>query len=201
MYLPPAFKARDLEACHSLINNFSFATMIALPSIEISHIPLLLEHENDKSYLRGHIARANPLHKLLENQPELLCIFNGPHAYISPSYYQSTSLNVPTWNYAVVHAKGRVTLVDTDKLIKILDNSVKKHESKLKQPWAIDWANELSHKKLNGIIGFEIEISHIEGKFKLSQNRTPDEKANVIKELTASSNVDDQLLALFMQQE
>ena len=201
MYLPPAFSAQDLKSWYNLIDNYALATVIALPEAEISNIPLLLAHENGKSYLRGHIARANPLHQLLKCNPDLLCIFNGPHGYISPSYYHSEALNVPTWNYAVVHVKGQARLVDTTQLISILDASIDKHEAKLKQPWSIDWNNELAHKKLNGIIGFELEISHIQGKFKLSQNRTIEEKNNVMRELAGSTNPDDQILASFMDQE
>ncbi len=203
MYLPPAFSAKDITAWHKLIADYPLANVIAIPHIEISNIPLLLEHEGDKSYLRGHIARANPLYNILsQDNPYLLCIFNGPHGYISPGYYLDTTapgFNVPTWNYAVVHISGHAKLVDSNQLIKILDNSITKFESQRQYPWTIDWQNMLARKKLDGIIGFEVEISYMQGKFKLSQNRTATDQTSVIAGLNASSNHNDQVLAEFMR--
>lgn len=200
MYMPPAFSVSDIQLCYQLIENYSFATLIAIPEMEISHLPLFLHKENDKYIIRGHMAKANPLVHQFENTVDVLCIFNGPHGYISPTYYQSDALNVPTWNYAVVHVKGRGRLTNKDSLINTLDFSVHKFESLRDTPWSIDWKNELATKKLNGIVGFEIEITDIQGKFKLSQNRTLDEQSNVVNGLTQSNNHDDNALAIFMQQ-
>ena len=201
MYLPAAFSVEDLQAWHNLINDNPLATVIAIPHLEISNIPLFLEHENEKIYLRGHLARANPLYKLLTQENlKLLCIFNGPHGYISPKYYLGDNFNVPTWNYAIVHVSGQASLTDTDRLIKILDKSIDKFESGSENAWSIDWNNPLAEKKLSGIAGFEIEISHIQGKFKLSQNRTTEEKSGVIASLSKSSHPEERILATFMEQ-
>ena len=200
MYLPAAFSVEDIKAWHKLIHDYPLATVIAIPQIEISNIPLILEHESGKIYLRGHLARANPMYKILtEQNPTLLCIFDGPHGYVSPSYYPGDNFNVPTWNYAVVHVFGQARLTDTNSLIKILDKSIDKFESINETGWSIDWSNPQAEKKLAGIAGFEIEINHIQGKFKLSQNRTSEEKSGVIARLSKSSKHDERALAAFME--
>lgn len=197
MYLTKAFTSDDLSKWYALIDNYSLSTVIATSHMEISNIPLMLHHLDGKSFLRGHLARANPLFKILESGDcPLLCIFNGPNGYVSPSYYPNGNFNVPTWNYAVVHVSGTANLVDTDKLIQILDESINKFELNKLNQWSIDWKNALAIKKLDGIAGFEVEINHIQGKFKLSQNRTLEEIQEVVSGLEQNSNE----LASFMKQ-
>ena len=126
------------------------------------------------------MAIANSHWKDLESV-DVLCIFHGPHGYISPSWYVDPG-NVPTWNYAVVHAHGRAKLIrDTEGIEAILSKLVERHESQFENPWHYELPEEARVKLIKAIIGFEIEISSIEGKFKLSQNRSAPDRAGAIQ--------------------
>ena len=134
------------------------------------------------------MARANPQWHDLVSEQEVLVIFQGPHAYISPSWYE-VDLSVPTWNYTVVHAYGIPRLIEeSEELYKLLKTLLETHEAQFENPWPFQLPDDYLQKMIRGIVGFEIEITRLEGKFKLSQNRTEAERENVIAVLQESSD-------------
>ncbi|HEY2009105.1 MAG TPA: FMN-binding negative transcriptional regulator [Rhizomicrobium sp.] len=173
MYIPDHFREARPEVLHDAIRLIGFATLVTHDvqgGLEANHLPMLLE----SNVLRGHVARANPVWKAGEG--EALAIFLGPHAYVSPSWYPSkaeTGKAVPTWNYITVHAKGRIRwLQDADWLRAHVTRLSETHESPRPEPWTIDEAPQsYIAAMLKGIVGFELEIAELEGKYKLTQNR------------------------------
>jgi transcriptional regulator len=175
MYIPKAFCEDDLTTLHALMQNDSFATLITqhdgVPFA--SHLPLLLRpEEGPYGTLVGHMARANPQWRDFDATREVLVIFQGPHAYISPSWYE-VHPSVPTWNYAAVHAYGTPQLIDDSAtLYELLHALVHTYEAPMPQPWAFDLPADYVHNMMQGIVGFTMRISRLEGKCKLSQNRS-----------------------------
>lgn len=196
MYQPAMFREVNQAVLHELIRDFSFATVMVMHSdgVEISHLPLVLDTTKQK--LIGHIAKANPLFKILSAAAAAVTvIFNGEHGYISPSYYLQPEQSVPTWNYAVVHALGVISLItDENRLMEILDHLQSQHDVT-----TTDWSNPKMSAQLKGISGFEINIRELQGKFKLSQNRTIDNQQHIIQNLAKSKLTSDVKLAEFMQ--
>jgi transcriptional regulator len=169
MYIPDAFREARPEVLHDAMRRIGFATLIT-QGLEANHLPMLLQD----GFLRGHVARANPVWKTGEG--EALAIFLGPHAYVSPSWYPSkaeTGRAVPTWNYITVHAKGRIRWIqDADWLRAHVTVLSQTHESPRPEPWTIDEApGSYIEAMLKGIVGFELEIAQLDGKYKLTQNR------------------------------
>lgn len=152
-----------------------------------THLPLVTRENGTELVLRGHVAKANPHWRHLEADPRCLTIFHGPHSYISPTNY-STRENVPTWNYGTVHAYGNArTFHSSEDLLGILHELIPMFEP----PYADQWAklNETYRQRMLGhIVGFEIAVTKIEAKFKLSQNRTKDEQQKVIESLGRASD-------------
>ena len=136
-----------------------------------SHLPLLLETDaGPNGSLIGHLARANPQWQGVDGQ-QVLAVFSGPHAYVSPSFYEAENV-VPTWNYVAVHVYGTLRVLDDPELLtKILDKSVKMYEQNRPSPWLLDADTAYFEKMVRAIVGFRIEIDRIEGKWKLSQNQ------------------------------
>ncbi len=170
---------RDTAAIHDLIRRYSFATVISsgTQGLVISHLPLLLDAMGGpQGKLIGHLARANSHSKLLADAP-VTCIFHGPHGYLSPAWYVD-QLSVPTWNYAVAHVQGQSRLIeDTAHIEEILAATVDKHEAAAGTGWRYDLPTEFRERLVKTIVGFEIEITSLEGKFKLSQNRKGADKS------------------------
>ncbi len=191
MYIPKAFREDDYNTLHNLMREYSFATLITqhegVPFA--THIPFILDsRRGPKGTLQAHMARANPQWHDFNNGQEVLVIFQGPHAYVSPSWYE-VELSVPTWNYAVVHAYGIPRLIeDGEELYELLKILIETHEAKFENPWAFQLPVDYLQKMIRGIVGFEIAITRLEGKFKLSQNRTVSERENVIAALQESSD-------------
>src|SRR5436305_5778236 len=189
MYIPKAFREDDLNTLHQLMREYSFATLITqhegVPFA--THLPFILDSQRGANgTLLAHMARANPQWHDFNSEQEVLVIFQGPHAYVSPSWYE-VELSVPTWNYAVVHAYGIPRLIeDGEELYQLLKILIKTHESQFKNPWPFQLPHDYLRKMIRGIVGFEIEITGIEGKFKMSQNRTESERENVIAALQES---------------
>jgi len=183
-YNPKTFKKDELPKLHQFINKFNFATIITTPSggLTISHLPLLLDSSRGRfGILQGHCAKANAHWKDFETGTNVVCIFNGPHGYISPSWYVDP-LNVPTWNYAVVHISGKAkTITEANALDEILAQTVQKHESEFEKPWLYKLPDEFKSDLHKAIVGFEIEIEAIEGKFKLSQNRSREDWQSAVR--------------------
>lgn len=204
MYIPSAFKIEDGERLRAFIEANAFATVISESSNRLfaSHLPLLLEGKPDGgAFLSGHLALANPQSRDFETGKEVLCVFQGPHSYISPAWYQ-TSPAVPTWNYAAVHVYGRPSLItDQTRLAAVLDETIRRYEGGNAEAYQVSLPPEYRAKMMKGIVGFQITISRIEGKFKLGQNRSPEDVASVYEQLRASSSPDARGLADFMREQ
>jgi transcriptional regulator len=194
MYIPAQFEQPDIEVMHELIRNRPFATLVTLGAngINANHIPLHLEPTPEPfGVLRGHIARANPLWRDLAADVETLAIFHGPDAYISPSLYatkQETGKVIPTWNYTVVHAYGSLRIIDDAVWVRAqLEALTQQHEAALPEPWAMSDAPEDSTERLLGaVVGIEMVITRLIGKWKVSQNQPPQNQRSVIQGLNAS---------------
>lgn len=199
IYLPEHFHETDLDALQDLMESNSFATLISPDAGDplITHLPLLLDRERGAyGTLLGHFARANPHWQRLQERPAVLAIFHGPHSYVSPAWY-GVHPAVPTWNYAVVHAAGRARLLqDPAALENITRRLVHTFESPRPTPWRLDLPVGFHEQMLRAIVGFEIDIERLSGKFKLSQNRTADDRRRVIEALEAGSPADVELAAL-----
>jgi len=178
MYIPAAFRETRLEVLHALIREHSFATLISEVNGELfaTHMPFVLDSTRGANgTLRGHMARANPHWQSFSQTQASLVIFRGPHAYISPSWYLSEPA-VPTWNYSTVHAYGTPTLLSEWKDVRtLLEDTVNTFESAFAKQWSTTRAGEDYIARLGqAIVAFEIPISRLEGKRKLSQNRLSD---------------------------
>jgi len=183
----------------------SFATLITQDengSPFASHLPIL--HEPDPKpagLLLGHVARANPQWRHFENQQQVLAIFHGPHAYVSPRWY-STSPAVPTWNYAVVHAYGIPKVFsDEEHLEAVVRRLVRFYEGDSENAWKGDLPGDFMRKQMKAIVGFEIQLTRLEGKFKLGQNRPKADVQGAYAALNQSPRAEDQALARFMKDE
>ena len=203
MYTPPGFQENDRETLHDFMEHNSFATLISSNEHEpfASHLPLLIERRRGThGILTGHFARANPHWKLCNGQ-RVLTISHGPHAYISPGWVESTSM-VPTWNYVMVHAYGVLRIIeDSAQLTDILKRMVTRYESGRDQPWSMDHADDGYIDKLTAaIVGFEIEIDRLEGKWKLSQNHPQERREQIISGLLDTQRTDELQIARLMKE-
>jgi transcriptional regulator len=191
MYIPKAFREDDITTLHKFMREYSFATLITqhkgVPFA--THLPFILDAQcGPNGTLLAHMARANPQWHDFVSEQEVLVIFQGPHAYISPSWYE-VELSVPTWNYAVVHAYGIPRLIeDGEELYKLQKILIETHEAQFEKPWPFQLSDDYLQKMMRGIVGFKIEITRLEGKFKMSQNRTESERENVIASLQESKD-------------
>jgi transcriptional regulator len=176
MYLPAAFRLDDRATLFAQAEAYPFATVITHgeDGLAVSHLPLLVDARRE--LLRGHLARENPQLAHLAAGEEVLAIFHGPHGYVSPSVYTEQP-SVPTWNYVVVHARGRSRLVDEAALRPILDDMVERFDA---TGWRLQGPEEFVRAKLGAIAGFEIAIEHLEGKWKISQNRSLADQERVV---------------------
>jgi transcriptional regulator len=177
MYVPDHFREDRTEVLHQAMRQIGFATLVT-QGLDANHLPMLL----DGNVLRGHVARANPVWKQAEGPA--LAIFLGPHAYVSPSWYPSkaeTGKAVPTWNYITVHARGRIAWrQEPDWLRAHVTALSDAHEAQRAQPWAVGDAPETYiQTMLRGVVGFELTIESLQGKYKLSQNRDAADRAGV----------------------
>jgi transcriptional regulator len=198
MYIPPLNRVEDGEAINAFLHARAFATLITNSSGKIvaSHLPVLFEEK--ANVLRSHMARANEQWKHFADTKEVLCIFHGPHAYISPSWYEEQH-TVPTWNYAVVHVYGTPTLVDDAELKQIVLDTTAKFESNMPAPWKIPLSEQEFTAMLKAIVGFKIEITRVEAKFKLGQNRSREDQEKMLRNLQAAPDDESRALAQFIQ--
>lgn len=197
MFIPTHFKIEDDEIIYEIIENYGFATFVSQHEGEIfaTHIPLKIDE--DKEYLYGHFAKANPQWKDIHNQ-NILAIFHGPHCYISSSWYES-KLNVPTWNYLAVHVYGKLEVIKGDELKESLSKLVRKYEAP-NSSYQIDKVDtKFLEGMTKGIVGFKIKIDRIEGKAKLSQNHPIERRKLVIQELEKFESEDERKIASYMK--
>jgi transcriptional regulator len=194
MYTPKHFAENDPERLAAFIDQHGFGALVTIAEGKpfASHIPFLCDARSN--LLRGHVARANPQWRHFSDTGEVLVMFEGAHAYISPSWYLTPG--VPTWNYAVTHVYGIArALEDPESIARIVEALTRKHESGNNPPWAPSY----DRKMLNAIVGIEISVTSFEGKLKLSQNRSAADRASVIAKLEASGDPGDAALAREMR--
>ena len=203
MYTPPAFREDDLQAIHALMRENSFAILVTQQDgVPLAtHLPFMLDAARGPyGTLVAHMARANTQWRAFANHQEALVIFQGPHAYVTPSWYDP-GLNVPTWNYAAVHAYGTPRVIDDEAtLYAMLSRLTATHEAGFEQPWLFEMGADDFRGKLKGIVAFEIEISRLEGKMKLSQNRSQADQERVAAALAESRNTTVASVGQLMQQ-
>ena len=203
VYLPPAFTEARPAVLVAHIEQHDFGLLVSHgPSGAVaSHIPFLVEHHGDELHLLGHLARPNPQVEDLRHNREVLAIFSGPHAYISPSWYAAGPA-VPTCNYVDVHAYGAVSLIEeADWLSRLLLRLSDRHEATNPAPWRMqDLPEPYLQGMLKGIIGFEIAVTRLEGKYKLSQNRPAIDRPRIIAGLERREDADAGAVARLMRE-
>lgn len=203
MYVPSQFEETDRARLRQLVRRYSFATLVTAGRGEpfATHLPLLLEtREDGQDVLLGHMARANPHWRQFEGEQEALAVFHGPHAYVSPSWYEPGPA-VPTWNYIAVHAYGRPrSFEDTERLMALLRRSVDAYEANRPSPWPFELPEDYLARMVGAIVGFEMPLARIEGKLKLSQNRSVVDQARVARALRNTGNPQDTEVAAWMDQ-
>ncbi len=203
MYTPRAFALDDLPDIQQLIQHTRLAQVVTFgeQGLQASHLPLLLNpDEGPYGTLYGHLAKANPQWRDLQNGSDALVIFAGADGYISPAFYPAKAEHgkvVPTWNYIAVHAYGKAEVfTDAERLLTLVSALTERHETGRAQPWAVsDAPADYIDGMLKAIVGFALPIERVIGKRKLSQNRSAADMAGVREGLAASPDVRDQTLA------
>ena len=196
MYLPSMFAEQRIDVLHAAIRRSGLATLVTLSAdgLIASHVPMLLDPEPAPyGTLLGHLARPNP--QAGGATGDALAIFQGPDAYVTPSWYatkRATGKVVPTWNYIAVHASGPVSFFDdADRLLDIVTRLTEREEGRRAEPWAVsDAPDDFVQGMLKGIVGFALPIARLEGKWKMSQNRPAEDRAGVVAGLQADGRGD-----------
>jgi transcriptional regulator len=200
MYIPATHQFTDKTEILEFMQQFSFATLVTakdnFPSA--THLPFLVRSEANNIILTSHFARANDQWKDIESS-HVLVIFSEPHAYISPKHYESTR-NVPTWNYVSVHAYGEGKIIsDADDVRRLLERTIDNYDTSYKAQWHT-LPEDYKTNMAKGIVVFDVIVTDIQAKKKLSQNKTDTEQQNIINALGKSSQTHDQLIARYMTQ-
>ena len=201
MYVPASFAETDRTKLHDLMRQYSFALLTShgASGLVATHLPLLLDAEaGPHGRLIGHMARANSQWRDIGDQ--VMAVFSGPHAYVSPTWYDEPGM-VPTWNYVAVHAYGTFQIVDDpEELRAILRRSVAEYEGPRLSPWAFDASEAYVEKMLKAIVGFRIDIERLEGKWKLSQNHPEPLRRRVFDALEAQGDEASRAVAALMKE-
>lgn len=208
MYVPAAFEESRLEVLQGLIRQQPLATLVTWTAggLAANHIPLYLRASGTgPGTLVGHVARANPLWREVDTGTAVLAIFQGPQAYVSPSWYptkQEHGKVVPTWNYAVVHARGPLRVVDDAAWVRAqLLELTQQQEAGAAQPWAVDDApREYTDGLLKALVGIEIAVQQLTGKWKVSQNQPAHNQAGVVRALAAAGTDQSAAMAALVQE-
>ncbi|SIS55120.1 FMN-binding negative transcriptional regulator [Neptunomonas antarctica] len=203
MLQPQIFRENRIEIMHDIMRMQPFASLVSMQEGDIvaDHIPLIIHPElSTQGTLRGHIARSNPIGNKLDEKLEALVMFRGPHHYITPSWYPSKKEQgkvVPTWNYIVVHARGKIKFhQDADWILSHLTELTSRHESGRKEPWKVsDAPDDYIARQLRAITGIEIEITSLQGTWKVSQNKTIEDNQGVCAGLKAELSETAQAMA------
>ncbi|MFY0683415.1 MAG: FMN-binding negative transcriptional regulator [Balneola sp.] len=187
MYIPSSFTEEDPKILFKLIEEYNFGILFSqhYEQPEATHLPFLVDRQRgDHGVLIAHFAKANKHWRKLIESKKVLAVFQGPHSYISPSWYEDRA-EVPTWNYATVHAYGIPRIIhDSSELRDMVTRLTHHHEDEIKSDWSIDEVSKQDFETdLKAIVGIEIEITRLEGKFKFNQNKTEADQAKVIKNL------------------
>lgn len=184
MYIPKYFKVTDSQEIQQFIQHNNFATLVSMRNNRpiAVHLPLQLVEKEDGHYLTGHVAYGNPIWRSLQGLEQVLVMFQGPHAYISSSWYEKE--NVPTWNYQAVHVYGQATTFEGEALKKDLAALLVNYEGHREHSVLWDTLSpELLERELKGIVGIQIKIEEMQAAYKMSQNRTADDYAEIISKL------------------
>lgn len=192
MYTPSHFQSDDVSAMQAVMRKHPFALLVTAHDGELhtTHLPFHLDAaRGNNGTLEAHLARVNPhCAALLAGAPSLV-VFKGPDAYVSPRWYQDPTKNVPTWNYVAVHAHGKpVATDDPAAILAYISRLTDEHEAYIERPWSLREAQVYSEKLASHVLAFELPIARLEGKFKLSQNRQPGDRAGVMRELRKSTH-------------
>jgi transcriptional regulator len=201
MYVPASFAPPDDAALFAAIDRYSFALLVSGSGAEqtASHLPLLLDRASgERGTLLGHMARANGQWREAAGQP-VLAVFSGPHAYISPSWYEAEQV-VPTWNYVAVHAYGRLELIeDAAASEQLLRRTIETYEGGRPEPWQLNESPEWTDKLVAQIVAFRIPLDRLEGKWKLNQNHPPERRAKVARALEGQGDENSLAIARLMR--
>ncbi|EOG7599847.1 FMN-binding negative transcriptional regulator, partial [Vibrio cholerae] len=205
LHIPGKFKQDNIDVLVNLMREYPFATVITSSNseIEANHLPLSLIELDGKLRLKGHIAKVNSVWKTANPASEVLVIFNGPNSYVSPSYYPTKKENgkaVPTWNYIVVHVKGKIRFIHEPQwILEVLEQLTTKHEQGQAVPWSMSDAPEgYIHKMLPAVVGVEIEVESLSGQWKLSQNHPEINQQGVVEGLSSKDDTNSQVIASLM---
>lgn len=201
MYTPKINQMTDHSEILEFMRAFSFGTIVtAKDNLPVAtHLPFVVTLREDNIILTSHFARANEQWNHIENN-DVLVVFSGPHAYISPAHYER-ELNVPTWNYISVHAYGQGTLISgVEEVFEVLKSTINNYEKSYIKQWE-GLPEDYKLKMSKGIVAFEISVYKIDAKKKLSQNKTPNEQRNIVNALSKSSDTNETLIATFMRNE
>lgn len=201
MYIPKINSAANKEEIVAFMQQFSFAAIItAKNGLPVAtHLPFVVTNKEDNIILTAHFAKANEHWQDIE-QNKVLVIFSEPHAYISTNNYEK-ELDVPTWNYISVHAYGQGKLItNTAEVMKVLETTINNYETAYQQQWN-NFPEDYKLKMINGIVAFEITVTDLQAKKKLSQNRTATEKQKIIEQLSKSNDTNEKLIAHYMSKE
>ena len=200
MYIPKYYKVTDVNEIEQFIQMNSFATLVTTKQGKpiATHLPLMFNKKGEDCYLTGHMAYGNPQWRTFETSEDVLVMFQGPHAYISSSWYEQE--NVPTWNYQSVHIYGHATILEKEELVGDLTKLLDKYENNRENP--ILWESlspELLEKEMKGIVGFKIKIGEIQAAYKLSQNRNEADYINIIDQLKNEETPNSKQMAQLME--
>jgi transcriptional regulator len=207
MYIPRANQEDRIPVLHKLMEDQPFASLITMGSSGLfaSHIPMVLEQNGAMGQLRGHISRANTQWRDYTSSVEALAIFSGPQHYITPNWYpekQETGKVVPTWNYVVVHAYGYLKIIeDGEWLMAHLQKLTSIHEAESPVPWKInDAPADYIASQIKGIVGLEMDIERLEGKWKVSQNRSAEDRTGVVRGLSELDTTESRAMKVLVEE-
>ena len=196
MYVPSMFRELDEDLLLQICSQYAFGMVVAVTQEgvpEIAHLPLIAHRQPGGGIrVHAHVARANPLAELAAANQRMTAIFNGPHGYVSPTWYAEPTTQVPTWNYAVVHAEGHAAIMAPAKLVNLLEDLSSAYEHASPAPWTpAHLAPELLAGMTSAIVGIEIRVESFVGKFKLSQNRSSVDRKRVASALAERGLAND----------
>ncbi len=189
MYTPKHNQEEDRAKLYDFMRAYSFATLVTLRdnAPQATHLPFMMEASGESCVLLAHMARANPQWRDFDDAHEALVIFQEPHGYVSPRHYE-TALNVPTWNYIAVHAYGQPRILEADaEKLGLLESMIREHDEGYFQQWR-ELPEAYIARQLQGIVAFQMDVVRLEARFKLSQDRTQQERERIIQEFTAQDD-------------
>ncbi|SCA84261.1 Protease synthase and sporulation protein PAI 2 [Bacillus glycinifermentans] len=200
MYIPKYYKVTNADEIWDFVQENSFGTIVTTERGKpiATHLPLGLNKKGDDCYITGHVAYGNPQWRTFESCEDVLVMFQGPHAYISSSWYAHEE--VPTWNYQAVHVYGKASILEKDELVEELTIMMEKYEKHREHPILWDKLSpQLLESQLKGIVGFKIKVGEIQAAYKLSQNRNETDYMNIIDQLQNEGNPNSRQMAEVME--